>query len=189
MRKNTPPTLSKASYDTYKAIAWNDYTYTEKEMEDMIDAFSTEKLSSALNFSRMSDGDKKTIKLNDTYYVNISCEEYKMSNTRNTTYWVMKRYHAEGKNVFGMTIWDFYVDADFIYDGISVQYIGATSYGYTYALGWSCSDFDASGYNITSTNAKAYGSGLYEFKIGVDPIAVTVQSFNNMGYLYCTNNG
>ncbi|MBO5009828.1 MAG: hypothetical protein J6D20_03920 [Clostridia bacterium] len=183
-------TSTKASYDSSKAAAWNNYTYSDKEIDDMIDAFSTNKLSNALNASRMVSDDETTIKLNDTYYVTITCEEYtSQKNTRGTAYWVMKRYHAEGKNVFGMTIWDFYVDADFIYDGISVEYIGATSYGYTYALGWSCSNFDAAGYNISTTNAKAYGSGLYEFKIGIDPIAMTVQSFTNMGYLYCTNNG
>ena len=27
---------SKASYDANKAIAWTDYTYTEKEVEDMV---------------------------------------------------------------------------------------------------------------------------------------------------------
>ncbi len=183
----------RAAYDATKAAEWENYTYSDEELADMKEAFSEANIQNAISKARTVSDGVQTIKLNDSFYLKIECEEVVSPSSQNTrastTWWVMKRYHVSGENLLGMTLWDFYLDADFTYNGTSCSYIGSSAYGYTYGIGWSCSDFSSSGYNITSTNAKATGSGLFELHIGVDPVSVTVQSFYQTAYLYCTNNG
>lgn len=177
----------------YEKLKWDNFKMTRAYQEEMMNAFSDENIKNAMKRIDTQKVGIQEVQLSDNFVLTYEVKETKIKKSNvnlfkkadAATYYVLKTATTTGRNLYYMKVWDFIVEGEFLYDGYSVTPIGSNSYGHTYTWGWSCSSFSSRHYSITSTYAKAAGSGYYKCVVG----GVTMQSFTQSDYVTCDRYG
>lgn len=172
---------------------WTDFKMTKEYQEEMASAFSDENIKNAMKNIDTEKLGVQEVKLSDNFILTYEVTEkrIKKSNfnlfkgTDAATYYTVKTATTTGRNLYYAKVWDFIVEGEFLYDGYKVTPVGSNAYGHTYVWGWSCSNFTSRHYSVTSTYAKAIGSGYYKCVLG----GITMQSFSQSDYVTCDRYG